>query len=518
MLSFAQGIFLERTEINKINAISTKNKIIIHKFTMKKQIETLSSNQLFAPRQFFRLGGYFIVAIVFLNNIFKEFCMGILALSDCPRYWPISEFELHAPRLSQILVAICVSLFFSVSIFYLAKIRYRLPDVILIGFILIMGSNLTQGWIHGFITPTADWRQYYAEAIRIKSAMPFLIDFEMIQPELGTHGATHPPGATLLYYFLYKLFGRPEFISLAILIIALPLSSFFFYKIISVEFPPHLSGYLTLLFILLPSVQIYYLATIDALITCFLLGTLYFFLHPKFSVSVIGGIICLFFASFMTFGFLFMIPIIVGFDIIHAFSSSLKGSESPHPNPFPLKGRGKGWGPPRSAIIMIGLVLIYLWLYFTFDFNYLNSFFMASSIENPDGFRLFTEPINYVLTRIEGIFEIILFFGPFLGILAIRGMLSMRKLNSTFFSAKDKSSVLFLTCLAIATLLAMFATGAYRTGETARVCMFMYPFLLFPVASYLNSLEIFGRKEQIILASSIFAQTIIMQLMGNYIW
>jgi hypothetical protein len=111
-------------------------------------------------------------------------------------------------------------------------------------------------------------------------------------------------------------------------------------------------------------------------------------------------------------------------------------------------------------------------------------------------------------TRLEGIFEIALFFGPFLGILFWRGLRQQAQCSLSF---RD------LVMLALFTLLLMFLAGFFRTGETARICLFIYPYLLLPVAGYFKEIGItLPEKRQI--AALVFAQTVLMQLSGLYYW
>jgi hypothetical protein len=186
----------------------------------------------------------------------------------------------------------------------------------------------------------------------------------------------------------------------------------------------------------------------------------------------------------MTFGFVFILPVLAGFDIL----------------------RKKGI--TRFFLIVLGITFIYLIIYMFWGFNYINSLMIASTIENPHGFRLISEPLPYLFTRLENVFEIVIFLGPFLMVLFIRGI----------YILKDSCPDLYiLTLLGFATLLAVFLTGAYVTGETARGCLFIYPYFMFPVTAYLENINIdFREKSQ--LAQLVFSQSLLMQLFGNYVW
>jgi hypothetical protein len=57
----------------------------------------------------------------------------------------------------------------------------------------------------------------------------------------------------------------------------------------------------------------------------------------------------------------------------------------------------------------------------------------------------------------------------------------------------------------------MLLTGAFRTGETARIALFIYPLLLMPL---LEKDSIISKK----LLLFVGIQTIFMQTIANYFW
>lgn len=130
-------------------------------------------------------------------------------------------------------------------------------------------------------------------------------------------------------------------------------------------------------------------------------------------------------------------------------------------------------------------------------------FLLASHSENPDGFQLFHQPFIYLMTRLEDIGEILLFLS--FGFLAI--LFSKRK-KSHFFENKT-INILFFS--AIAALSAMLLTGAYRTGETARACIFIVPYFLILLKNTDDN------KFQILFYLCLF-QTFGMQMIGNFYW
>jgi hypothetical protein len=142
-------------------------------------------------------------------------------------------------------------------------------------------------------------------------------------------------------------------------------------------------------------------------------------------------------------------------------------------------------------------------------FNYLTTFKFASAYENPQGFSLLSGSKGlYLFTRLEDVTEIVLFFGPILSLLALRGISAMKRTNSPH---------LRLFGVAVFSLMSMFIVGTYRTGETARGAMFIYPFLILPVAAFLHDFADLAAHEKTLLAL-VFVQSIVMQLIGNYLW
>jgi hypothetical protein len=248
------------------------------------------------------------------------------------------------------------------------------------------------------------------------------------------------------------------------------------------------TGYMAFLMVLLPAVQIYYLSTIDAVVAALLTGALYFFAFTRGAkaVAMSTALLC---ASFLlTFVSMFILPVLAGYELI--VKRSLK----------------------RSVLVFGLLILFYALLYLLTGYDAWHSFREASHYENPNGFMLFVDPANYFFTRLEDIAELVLFLGPFLLLLLIRGT----RLYSSASKLRERPLVV-LTWLAIGTILAMFAVGAWRTGETARACVFLYPYLLFPIAYYLDGREM-NFRSRISLAALVFLQSLGMQLIGNFHW
>ena len=63
----------------------------------------------------------------------------------------------------------------------------------------------------------------------------------------------------------------------------------------------------------------------------------------------------------------------------------------------------------------------------------------------------------------------------------------------------------------------LFLTGAPKKGETARICMFILPFLLIPVIAYIQRANMSNRDKGILLLL-VFGQAVLMQLFGIWVW
>jgi hypothetical protein len=460
-----------------------------------------SHTALFRWPDILLLGARFLLLVIAANVVVRFVCTEIVEF-DCPPRWPVSEGYFRTPRGRDLFAVLAVGAVFYLTVRHLPRVTSKIAYVVVVGTALVLGTNLIQGVEDGLVRPIAgggeEGIQYYQDAIQIQNPAAFLADYEQLQPELLLHSRTHPPGAVLLIYGLNRLLGRPWLVSAAIGIVSATLTAVFMQRILVEELAnAGLSRYVTLLLLLVPAIQVYYVASLDAVIASLLLGVLYCAFYARSRASLVGLVLLLLFSSFLTFGWIFVLPIVFGFEI--------------------LKRKG-AW---RSSISLLSVIAVYAFVYAISGFNYARSFSIASALENPEGFRLFSEPASYLFTRLEGVFEILLFYGPFLGALTIRGLRggvgrgSGRTMSA--WAAVGRYPTLVLTGLAVLTLLGTLVTGAFKTGETARVCSFIYPYLMFPVARYLTWARptLWDRKKLLYL---VFAQTLLMQTFGHYFW
>ncbi|MBC8104290.1 MAG: hypothetical protein H7Z41_17075 [Cytophagales bacterium] len=407
---------------------------------------------------------------------------------DAPRWWPLSIFNPRMPSAADMVTAVAVALGFAVGLAFLERTRYRSAlGITVTGILLILGSNAVQGVRAGFVTPiSGNAIQYYSDAQRHPLASAeFLREFHQIQPTLGDHGRTHPPGAILLFQGLIRLTqDQPAVIAVLIAVTAAALTAIFFRSFLATVLPRFPAGEGIFLLLLLPAVQIYYCASLDALIAALLLGAVTLYAAPPTPPRLIGAVLCLLTASFLTFGFVWAVPLL-------------------------LVTEACRWEARRSAARLCGLgaglISFYLALYAAFDFSYVAALRTATRLENPEGFRLFAEPVSYLFTRLEDVCEIVVFFGPFLLALTRGGWRALSREN--LLAGR-------MCATAMGMLALLFLTGAYRTGETARACLFVYPYLLLPALAALPS----DPAQRRVWYGLVFAQALLMQLLGRFFW
>ncbi len=360
------------------------------------------------------------------------------------------------------------------------------PIVIL----LVILGNLSQGNFDiAFLQPFyLKGRQYYTDALAIKDGVVWLRDFSKNMEHFQMHTKTHPPFITLLHYWILTISNIE---TLGIVFFTIGCLSFpLFYKIlIYLNFEETRRKWMLLLFAIIPSLNIYLLVSIDALVLTssliFMLGFARILNQNKIdAVSFILISLGLILTNLITFSGLFLF----------AFLGCLSFY-------FVMKGKWNFvW---LSLMVTVVFVLSFVLIYTTTGYHHLDTFLQASKSENPDGFRLLHQPFVYLMTRLEDIGEILLFLS--FGFLAV---LFSKKPGTEVFE-NSKINILFFS--AIAAISAMFLTGAYGTGETARACLFLVPY-------FLILLRDISASQFRILFLLCLVQTFGMQMIGNFYW
>ena len=429
--------------------------------------------------------------------------------------WPFwGKFSL--PSISELLLFAIIILSFAIIIQYYYRSKPRSLNIymiVLFGTLLIIFTNLISGWDIGIVSTIGSNGEIYTDAIQIVNPISFISDFESLQDFLSVHARTHPPGAVLTIYLLYILFNSPGIIAIAICVISAMLSAYFLNGIFKNFFEGEIPKYMVFLYLLLPAIQVYYLANIYAIVATLVIGLIYFYFRESKIISVIGCIICGFLASFISFMALFIVICLCFYELFNLRRKGLLRR-----NAFFTKEGIKNMlrDSQRLLAMILGIIGIYGILLFALGFNYINSFITAMAAETTQGWELVSNPFEYFATRIKNIMDILMFFGPVLIVLFYKGFKSLKNQKSL----TDTSAQLYhLVSAAILTLLIIFALGAYDHGETARAAMFIYPFLLIPIAFYINNFNgRISRSEMGLLLFVVFGQAIFMQLIGNYVW
>lgn len=471
----------------------------------------------------FVLIGWGALAIFNLVLIIMDFKPGTAS------YFPISIFKL---RLS--LSGLPYSFLFLVLFILALKPGTRFLKgtvflVWLIGLLLIILGNLAQGSVDAAFRQSLLWgdNQYYHDAIKVSDWLMWLKDFNVKQSGgfLISHTRTHPPFAILIHYFLLKLWGN-NLLALGVsLTILSSLSIPLVWKIMrSLGLSTQHCSQFALLFSVLPAFNIYSAVSFDGVVlttsTIFLLGLIKV-LQEKATLSgtllIITGLVL---SNALTFGGVFLIMVLG----IMAMRRVIIDAD------YRL-----------FKVLLITLAIaIFTWglMSHLLEYDHIRAFLTASHAENPDGFRLFSDPLNYIMTRIEGLAEIALFasIGVFTFMLRPKYLnlkpfdindVSSRKLearpprfavqkprrsqpprNIETILNDDINSVFFASLIA---LLLMFLAGTYRTGETARACLFIYPYFLLLLRKIDRS-----KMRWITLGAGL--QTLVMQTLGWYLW
>jgi hypothetical protein len=470
---------------------------------------------LFSPREIVLISWMGLTTLITLNVLFR-FIIRRFVKADVaiPRSWPISVFKIRLftlpPGRLVLLIGASV-LVFGLTTAYVLSERDGVIPVLSGGSVLLVLTNLLQGDYYGLFTPLAAPGSYYRAAIRITNPLAFIRTYDEHQLELPLHASTHPPGSVLAPYIFEQLLGSParvsvastKHVAVAMAVVSLVISGYLLYRVLRTYFEPDLSQYVTFLFVLLPAVQIYYLSSLDAVILTLFMGAVYCFTRESRVVAGVGTFCCLAFAAWHTFMVVFLAPVLGGIAVYRRDRIGLLVS------------------------IFVWLVGCYIGLDVLLGYDYINSFFIASNqqivastkhftptaqqvhgaVSKSSGFLLLAEPAKYIFTRIENVAEIALFFTPYLCVLCVRGV--------SVLQANRESFVLF--ALGVFSLAGLFAAGVYHTGETARGAMYIYPFLLLPVAAVLRSVDT-TRRDKWVLAALVFVQVVVMQVVGFYRW
>lgn len=415
---------------------------------------------------------------------------------DIPQWFPVSV--LYGPKIN--LAGLPFLLLMIIGIIFLLRQKKKLNEqfFIFLCCLLVVLGNLGQGGIdQAFIEPFISTdAQYYYDAVRVENCLEWLGDFNLIQPNLSVHSRTHPPFAVLIHNVAFAL-SLPGYrtMTLAVVFSIISLTSLFLFsallKIYGLEEVKR--KLLVLLLAVIPSVNIYSIVSLDGVIlttsTLFLLGVGLTIKKPiKRVLGYILMILGFISTNLLTYGGLFLL----GFGLLISLLEIIDNKSI-----VILKG---------MILVLLSFALLLITQKHYFEYSHIQGFITASNIENPNGFRLFCDGINYCLTRIEGMSEIAFFLS--FGILSyfIRDKIAV--INKKRILIQNEQSI---AVMGLIVLFFMFISGAFRTGETARACLFIYPYILLALVNY----DTAALKMMVALAG---VQTFLMQVSASFYW
>lgn len=406
------------------------------------------------------------------------------SLSD---FYPMSVFKLRVPEPRQIMTVLLLG-----SMFYVTRqsvtsgAKPKLAVTVLLGVAFLLLSNLLHGVRYGIDYPTASVGtggiEYYHDAILIKGALWFLARFNDIQFELLEHARTHPPGPVLLYYVLHHALKYPQLISIAIGALSLGIGLPYLRRGMMLLLGRDLSAGGLYLYSFMPAVMIYGIAALDAVVASLFLATLVEFIDDERRAAPWLAALWLVLSLCFTFAALFLLPVLAGFEVLRRRRVA------------------------RSLMVFGAAALLLYALWLTTGFDWFESFRRASAIENDKGFLLLANPRGYLWYRLGAVAEILIFFTPFMAVLAYQGLGKLRREHADAFT---------LTWLGPSVLALMLLAGMLKIGEAARVCIFIVPYLMLPAFVTWGELDRAGRLRTLGL---VLGWSTFMQLFGFYQW
>lgn len=416
--------------------------------------------------------------------------------------WPLwATFSI--PTVSEIMLAAGIAVAAISALFVLYKrdkLSSHLGIIIVVGALCLLVTNLIHGWQVGILDPIGSASEILQDALKITSPLEFISNYSSIQPTLSLHALTQPPGAVLVIYLFYVLTGSAAAVSITLALSTAVISAIALRGIYSKFFEKELSNLGVFIYLFLPAVQVYYLANIYAVVATVAILAVYCYLHDNRIVSIVGTLAFSFIGTLISFLFVVIPLALLIYEILTSMSEGIRGFDS-------LRNVLKPVG------LIAGVVLLYGVAYVALGFNYAQAFSVASASENPGGFMLLANPVEYFTSRIEDVLDITVFYGPVLAVLGFRGLQQLRSNPGT---PSNKKAYL-MAIAAIIALGLLFLTGTPKKGETARICMFILPFLLLPVLSFVESAG-YSKWDRFLLLVVVVLQAILMQLVGTYIW
>jgi len=412
-----------------------------------------------------------------------------------PLTFPISIYEGPALHLAGLLYALP----FALAVVLALRLEPRLGAASLWGIalaLLALGNLLQGDPDSAFLKPfyaTYLGRavQYFHDVRGISDPIDWLRRFNEGQTTLTLHSRTHPPFAVLLHWAVLRASGQNlAALAAAFMLIVSATPLVLWRALRDAGTDARTAGLVGLLLAVTPAFNIYGAASLDAVILA--LASLYLWglvrastrgIEPGAVLLMCVGLTAV---NLLTFGGLFLVAVGVAFGVVE----------------FAARRRTDLLVAQGVAIAVCAMALFAALAPFGYD--HLRAFLTASRLENGSA-QFLQRPLAYAMTRLEDIAEIVLF----LGLVTAAVLSGPRREGGLRLGGADPLDRLSL--VAAATLLLVFVTGAYRTGETARACLFIVPFLLLPLRRCAPE-----RLRPLVIAAAV--QTAVMQLTGGFFW
>ncbi|HEU4409918.1 MAG TPA: hypothetical protein VFS43_31985 [Polyangiaceae bacterium] len=399
--------------------------------------------------------------------------------ADVPPYWPISIFDPEQPSARALIGALALG----------AALAVGLPRALAAGpwhvaglaFAALVASSALPGWYDGLVEPTDMPGSYWRHAGGVTSPSAYVERFLGAQRSLGVHARVHPPGAVLAYWLLRRLVPGPGAASLAIGALSLAVTAAASYRLARRFYSPAAARFYLGALLLAPALQVYLLASLDALVCALFVAAVACFLEPNPWARYGGTAVLVVAAASLSFAALFLPPVLLALDLYERRSAK------------------------AFAAVLALCLFAYARVRGASGYDWYASLAVASHLENPQGFRGFSATYSYLFTRLEGVTELLLFASPPLAFAAARA------------SGRPRTTPVVLALAAAGTLAAMLLSGAFKTGETARACLFIYPLCLLPLAGLVDGGALDGAGQHRLLRF-VAGQTVLMQLVGDYYW
>jgi len=399
-------------------------------------------------------------------------------------FWPLSIFKPKWPvPIDLLTVTLLIFLFGLMIVWWRRQIYF--PLIYLLGMGFLIGSNLLQGYQTGLIHPISGHgyvdQGYWQDAQLADSPLWWLTHYNELQPTLSYHGKNHPPGPVLFLSILRLVSHSPLLAALMIGVGSLVLATVV-YGWIKEAHGEDAGRFALILFLLMPAVQIYSIASVDILIALFFTLSLYFVTRRTKGWKRLVGYVFL------------------GMSLLFSFASLwLMGTITLW---LWIKKEGK---ITHLWLFLVGLILVLK----EFGYDYFSGLQTATAFEGfREGPMLLVHPLSYIVTRFQDILEPMVFSGPVFLYFLLKTL--------TYFK-KPESELQGLFNTGVMVFIGFILMGAYYTGETARAALFLVPLALMAVVSYLFDQGKLRSHSGWLLVFA-FTQGILMQLFGYYTW